>query len=67
MKRLSFILAALRDTGDYPVWLWEWSDMITEEEYDQIVPKAAPLQLPRGELLCGMPLPDEYVSAARGV
>ena len=67
MKRLSFILAALRDTGDYPAWLWEWSDMITQAEYNRIVPKAALLQLPRGELLRGMPLPDECVSAARGV
>ena len=57
--------AALRDTGYYPVWLGEWADMITEEEYDQIVPKTAPLRLPEGERLSDLALSDgDFVDPA---
>ncbi len=42
--------------GSYPVWIGEWSDMISEEEYNSIIPKDDPIKLPQGEKLA------EYIS-----
>ncbi len=55
--------AALRDTGYYPAWIGEWADMITEEEYEQIVPKTEPLRLPEGRKLSELDLPDGEAAA----
>ena len=44
----------LESTGDYPVWLCEWFDMITKEEYDSIVPKSEPVILPAADDLSDM-------------
>lgn len=36
---------SLESTGDYPVWLGEWLDMIPKKEYDSLVPKTKPVKL----------------------
>lgn len=58
--------AALNDevrTGYYPAWIGEWADMITEEEYEQIVPKTEPLRLPEGRKLSEFDLSDGEAAA----
>ena len=48
------------DIGTYPVWLHEWSDKLTEKEYESIVPTTEPIKLPDGDLLSDIVLPDDY-------
>lgn len=36
---------ALEDIGQYPVWIGEWSDMISKKEYDGLIPKTNPVKL----------------------
>ncbi len=36
---------SLEDIGDYPVWIGEWSDMITKKVYESLVPKTKPVKL----------------------
>lgn len=36
---------SLESTGDYPVWIGEWLDMISKKEYDSLVPKTKPVKL----------------------
>ncbi|MCR5508461.1 MAG: hypothetical protein K6F34_07230 [Lachnospiraceae bacterium] len=52
---------AYRDYDDYPVWVYEWGDELTKDEYEKIVPKDKAVKLPKGELLSGVVLPDGYV------
>lgn len=49
-----------RDIGTYPVWVYEWSGELTQEEYEKIVPTTDPIRLPEGELLSDVVLPDDY-------
>ncbi|MCR5302571.1 MAG: hypothetical protein K6E49_09065 [Lachnospiraceae bacterium] len=49
-----------RDIGTYPVWLYEWSDELTEDEYENIVPTTEPIKLPAGDPLSDIILPDDY-------
>ena len=39
------ISSSIADTGDYPAWINEWGDKITQKEYDRIVPKDDPVAL----------------------
>ena len=48
------------DIGTYPVWLYEWSDELTEKEYEEIAPTTDPIKLPEGELLSDVFLPEDY-------
>ncbi len=52
-----------RHYDDYPVWMHEWADQLTEEEYNEIVPTTEPVKLPEGEPLTSVVLPDDYVPA----
>lgn len=42
---------SLEDIGEYPVWIGEWSDMITKKEYDSLVPKTKPVKLLEADVL----------------
>ena len=50
-----------RDTGYYPVWVGEWGDELSEEEYNASVPKEDSVKLPEGVPLSLVDLPDDYV------
>ena len=54
------VIDTYNDYGDYPVWLFEWSDKLTKEEYENIIPKTDPIRLPEGEPLSDIILPDDY-------
>lgn len=54
------VLDCYRDCADYPVWIYEWSDMLTEEEYDAIEPDTDPIVLPASDSLSDVVLPDDY-------
>ena len=62
----------LKDGGDYPVWIGEWYDTISEKEYDSIVPKSDPVNLPEADSLSNRDsletLPEylEYVKSPDG-
>ena len=62
----------LKDGGDYPVWIGEWDDMISQKEYDSIVPKSDPVILPEADSLSNRDsletLPEylEYVKSPDG-
>lgn len=49
-----------RKSGYYPVWIGEWSDEISADEYKKLVPKTSEIKLPEGEPLSGVKLPDDY-------
>ena len=49
-----------RDIGTYPVWLYEWSDELTEEEYEKIVPATDPIKLPEGDPISDIDRSDDY-------
>jgi hypothetical protein len=38
-----------RISGDYPVWVSEWEDQISEKEYNELCSKAPAVKLPEGE------------------
>ncbi len=44
-NNMNEINRSLESTGDYPVWLGEWLDMIPKKEYDSLVPKTKPVKL----------------------
>ena len=54
------IVDALDNFGSLPVWIGEYSDEITKEEYESYVPTGSPVKLPEGELLSSVKLPDGY-------
>ena len=45
------IRRSLKDTGYYPVWVGEWSDMITKKDYDRMIPNTQPVVLPKADSL----------------
>ncbi len=53
---------AYRESDNYPVWIGEWSDELTREQYEKIAPKAEPIKLPEGELISKIELPNGYES-----
>ncbi|MBP5745755.1 MAG: hypothetical protein J6W58_05575, partial [Lachnospiraceae bacterium] len=54
------IIDSYSDYGDYPVWLFEWSDQLTKEEYESITPNTDPIKLPESNKLSDIVLPDDY-------
>ena len=44
-EEISQINTSIADTGDYPAWINERGDKITQKEYDRIVPKDDPVTL----------------------
>jgi hypothetical protein len=54
------VLDCYSDNGDYPVWIYEWGDMLTQEEYDAIEPDTDPIVIPASESLSDVVLPDDY-------
>ena len=49
-----------RKYGDYPVWIYEWSDQIDETEYEKLLPKSKELSLPKGDKISDIILPEDY-------
>ena len=45
-EEMEEIRTSLNSTGCYPVWLFEWSDVITKKEYESLTPKTKPVSLP---------------------
>ncbi|MCR4789279.1 MAG: SH3 domain-containing protein [Lachnospiraceae bacterium] len=45
-ESLRQVNASLADIDDYPVWIYEWFEMISKEDYELLVPKDAPVKLP---------------------
>ena len=39
----------LEQSGDYPVWVYEWFCEDTKEDYEQLCPKEPPVRLPQGK------------------
>ena len=72
IDELDEVEKSLKDTGYYPVWLYEWSDMIPKEEYEDIVPGTEPVALLAPDELSDMsalnikPEYFRYVSASDG-
>ncbi len=60
-QSLSEVEKLYRENGDYPVWIHEWADKISKEEYEKLVPKTSPVKLPEGEKISSVTLPDDYV------
>ncbi len=54
---------AYRESGYYPVWVGEWCEELTKEEYEKIEPKTKPLKLPEPEMLEDIILPEDYIPA----
>ena len=54
------VIDTYSDYGDYPVWIFEWSDELTKEEYESIIPKTDPIKLPEGKSLSDIVLPNDY-------
>ncbi len=52
------VVNSYREYGDYPVWIGEWADELTKEEYEKIVPKTEGMKLPEGEDFSGVPVPE---------
>ena len=50
-EEIKEIKKSLNSTGNYPVWLFEWADMITKQDYDKLVPKTKPVILPTPDKL----------------
>ncbi len=78
-EEMDEINRALEDTGYYPVWVGEWSDEITKKEYDGLISKEKPINLPaaddlsdrsaletKSEYLCFVKAPDGYVNLRTG-
>ncbi len=42
---------AYRQTGDYPVWVWEWLYEMDFDEYKELCPENQPVMLPQGTRL----------------
>ncbi len=42
---------AYRESGDYPVWVFEWGDTLTFDDYKERCPEGDPVKLPQGERL----------------
>ncbi|MCR5673722.1 MAG: hypothetical protein K6F87_08435 [Lachnospiraceae bacterium] len=59
------VMDSYRDHGGYPVWIHEWSDKITEQEYEKIEPKTMPIRLSEGELISKIEFPADYVFMTR--
>ena len=59
------VVESYRQTGYYPVWVWEWADMITEEEYNKMCPQT-PVSLPSGTRFAELDLADVSVAADPG-
>ena len=53
------ILKTYKLYGDYPVWIGERGDDLTEEEYNDLIPKGDTVKLPHGELLADFVYPDQ--------
>lgn len=54
----------LEETGYYPVWLGEWGDMLTKEQYESVIPKTKPIELPEPDDLSdrsGLEVIPEYL------
>ena len=56
------VVDSYRESGNCPVWVYEWSDMISKEDYEKLIPTTAAIELPEGEPLSDVVLPDDYVS-----
>lgn len=54
------LIDSYSDYGDYPVWIFEWADELTAEEYENIIPKTDPIKLPTSDKLSDIVLPDDY-------
>lgn len=54
------VVEAYRNNGDYPDWVCEWAEELTKKEYDSIIPNTDPVELPEGEPLSSIELPDDY-------
>ena len=71
-ESINEINGSLDNVGDYPVWIGEWSDMISQKEYDSLVPKSDPVKLIEADSLSDRDaletLPEyfEYVKAPDG-
>ncbi len=52
------VVKAYQENNDYPVWIGEWADELTKEEYEKIVPKTEGIKLPEGEDFSGVPIPE---------
>lgn len=46
--------------ADMPVWIYEWYDQLTKTDYDKLLPKSEPIELPAGKKLDEVVLPDGY-------
>ncbi len=66
------INGSIADINDYPVWLYEWSDMISKKDFERLVPKDSPVKLPESSSLSDREaievIPEylEYVGAPDG-
>ncbi|MBP1584603.1 MAG: SH3 domain-containing protein, partial [Lachnospiraceae bacterium] len=45
------INGSVADINDFPVWLYEWSDMISKKDFERLVPKDSPVKLPEADSL----------------
>ncbi|MBO4845330.1 MAG: SH3 domain-containing protein [Lachnospiraceae bacterium] len=50
-EEMEEIRTSLNSTGCYPVWLFEWSDVITKKEYESLTPKTKSVSLPAADKL----------------
>lgn len=66
------INGSIADINDFPVWLYEWSDMISKKDFERLVPKDSPVKLPESSSLSDREaievIPEylEYVGAPDG-
>ncbi|MCR4654777.1 MAG: hypothetical protein K5770_00880 [Lachnospiraceae bacterium] len=51
------IESSYREFGQYPVWTYEWADMLTEKEYKALCPKEEVVKLPKGISISDIELP----------
>ena len=57
------VVEKYQETGDLPVWLGEWSDVLTKEGYEELVPKTEPVKLPDGQDFSEVRIPEGIVTA----
>ncbi|MBO4337859.1 MAG: hypothetical protein J5842_07270 [Lachnospiraceae bacterium] len=48
-----------KNSGEYPVWVYEWLDEITKEEYESRCPKEDAIRLPEGKKIADFDITGE--------